>query len=220
MTKYLILVEGIADIIFLRDYLISLDTNLQIKTEKIKKEFILISDSREIKINVIDGYTNIQLNKKMIQTHIDDDFKILVIQDADNPDKKNGGVQNRMEYLDEQKDTLLIQFETFLFPNHEDNGDLETLLLQIKKEEKYNPSQGCYQSYIECTKKIDSQYSNELEEDKSQVFNYFRTYYGMENSKEQNRKYESDYWDFESEALSALKDFFEKNLFMDASDIG
>ncbi len=87
--------------------------------------------------------------------------------------------------------------------------------MQIKKEEKYNPSQGCYQAYIECTKNIHSQWSNELEEDKSLVFNYFRIYYGMKNSKEENRKYEATYWDFESEALNALREFVQNNIIKD-----
>lgn len=209
IIRILILVEGIADIIFLRDYLIFLDNNLSTVTEKIKKELILKSNTKEIKLKAIDGYTNIPLNKKMIMTHIDEGFKVLVIQDADNPDKENGGVQNRMQYLNEQKSDLL--FETFLFPNHTNNGDLETLLLRIKKDEKYNPSHECYQTYIECTEKINSQCSAELKEDKSLVFNYFRTYYGMENSKEQNRKFEVTYWGFSSEALNPLKTFFDNN---------
>jgi hypothetical protein len=220
--KYLIVVEGKADAIFLKDYLMHLDKSLSITTNFDKKNkiaIILKSEYAEIKILVAGGYTVIKEEKflKSLNEYIDSNYKILIIQDADNPSKDNGGVQNRIKYLELDSS---IEFKAFFFPNNKDDGDLETLLLRIKKNDQYNTSNGCYQYYIDCTKKINPEWSAELEEDKSLVFNYFRTYYGMENSKEENRKYEADYWDFESDKLNPLKDFFEKNLFMDASDIG
>jgi hypothetical protein len=210
--KYLIVVEGKTDIIFLKDYLIHLNNSLYVTKnldKKNKQEIILKSEDIEIKILVAGGYTVIKEDKflQSLRTYKDDEYIILLVQDADNPNKENGGVKNRIKYLDNSS----IDFNTFLFPNNEDDGDLETLLLRIKKNEKYDISHGCYQSYINCTKEINPQWSAELEEDKSLVFNYFRTYYGMENSKEENRRYEVNYWDFESEALNPLKIFFETN---------
>jgi hypothetical protein len=219
LREYLVLVEGVADLIFFRDYFIFLDSNLKLITKKIKKELTLESQEKKICIRAIGGYTEVQNEISTIKYSKDKGEMVFVIQDADNPQKENGGIHNRNRYLNKIKEENDIQFETFLFPNHQDDGDLETLLLQIKKEEKYNPSQGCYQAYIECTKNIHSQWSNELEEDKSLVFNYFRIYYGMKNSKEENRKYEADFWDFKSEALSALKGFFDKNEIIKSSTL-
>jgi len=215
MSKYLIVVEGKADIVFLRDYLMFLYSNLNIIknfTKKNRKEIVFKSDSIEIKILVAGGYTKIKENKILtsIKEHIDYEYKILIIQDADNPDKDNGGVQNRMEYLDKIKD---IKFETFLFPNHKDDGDLETLLLRIIDRLKYDSFLSCYKNYVTCIKEITQKdFITELLEDKNRVFSYFSAYYGMENSKEENREYIEDYWDLKSNALKALEKFIKNNI--------
>jgi len=213
MQKYLIIVEGKADIIFLRDYLIALYLDLKIIknfTKKNKREIVLKSDKIEIKILIAGGYTVIKDDKflKSMETYIDDEYKILVIQDADDPTKDDGGIENRMKYLDK----IDVEFETFLFPNHKDDGDLETLLLRIINKSKYDSFLSCYSNYISCiednTQKV---FINELLEDKYKVFSYFSTYYGMENSKEENREYIEEYWDFNSNNLKPLKDFFKEN---------
>jgi len=215
MQKYLIIVEGKADIVFLKYYLMSLYSDLKITKEfskKNKKEIILTSNSIEIKILIAGGYTAIKEKKilKSIEEHIDFEYKVLIIQDADNPTKENGGVKARMEYLNK----IDIEFKTFLFPNHKDDGDLETLFLQIKKDEKYDKFFECYNQYINCIKtNTELDFINELLEDKNRVFSYFSAYYGMERAKEENREYIHVYWDFDNNALIPLKDFFEINIF-------
>lgn len=214
MQKYLIVVEGKADVSFLKDYLIHLDNNLNIKKEFNNKDKTIVigKENIEIKILVGGGYTAILEQKilTILKMHQDDGYNILVIQDADNPNKNHGGVENRIKYLND----LSVEFETFLFPNHQDDGDLETLLLTIVKNEKYENFFACYKEYVNCIKKATAiNCIEELLEDKHKVFSYFCAYSGMENSKEENRKYEADYWDFKSDKLNPLKDFFEKNLF-------
>jgi hypothetical protein len=138
----------------------------------------------------------------------------VIIQDADNhnKDKKSGGVINRMKYLNKVKSDKKIDFDTFLFPNNKDDGDLETLLLRIANE-PYNISDKCYENYIKCCEQIsEKSFANELREDKSKVFNYFRTYYGMKSAKEENRRYESKYWDFNNNELSQLKNILENKV--------
>jgi len=214
MQKYLIIVEGKADIIFLRDYLIALYLDLKIIknfTKKNKREIVLKSDKIEIKILIAGGYTAIKDDKflKSMETYIDDEYKILVIQDADDPTKDDGGIENRMKYLDK----IDVEFETFLFPNHQDNGDLETLLLGIIDKSKYVNFLNCYTKYISCIKDMTQKdFINELLDNKNRVFSYFTSYYGMENSKEENREYTKEYWDFNSDYLKRLKEFLEKNI--------
>ncbi|MDQ7083791.1 MAG: hypothetical protein Q9M36_02185 [Sulfurovum sp.] len=211
MERYLIIVEGKADIIFIKDYLIFLDSSLELKEDNRKKQQYLsiASSSKIIKIFYSGGYTKIKPSKTRIEklqmdNGIKETYKILVIQDADDPTKDDGGVVNRIEYLN----NINIEFQTFLFPNDEDDGDLETLLIKIVKHENYDKSFICYENYVNCVKKIsEEKFANELLEDKNRVFNYFRTYYGMEDSKEENRKYILDYWDFKSDALKPLKKF-------------
>lgn len=220
IKKYLILVEGIADMIFFRDYLIFLDSNLEVQTEKIKKELILKSQDKNITLRMIGGYTEISNNKTIIQNYNKENTikqgstMVLVIQDTDNLDKDNGGILNRMSYLNNLKETLSLEFETFLFPNHKDDGDLETLLLQIVKDEKFNSANSCYSGFVKCLKNISTDVANELAKDKNKIFNYFRAYYGISSAKEVNRVYEQEYWNFDSDSLTTLKDFFDKKVFI------
>jgi len=139
-------------------------------------------------------------------------YKILVIQDADNStkDPNNGGVELRLRFLNLIKKDLKINFETFLFPDNENDGDLETLLLKIVNKEQFNKSYDCYNKYSDCVKEISQkEFGDELLEEKNVVFNYFRTYNGMENAKEENRKYSDEYWRFTSKKLDTLKTFFD-----------
>lgn len=221
MLKYLIIVEGKTDIIFLKDYLMFLDTTLEI-TKKLdrnnKKEIVLKSKSTEIKILIAGGYTAIKeekLSTKILE-YIDSEYKILVIQDADCETKADGGVQNRMKYLDEVQKDRNIKFETFLFPNNKDDGDLEILLLQIKNTTQYDNFFECYDKYIKCIiESTNKNFISELRENKNKVFNYFSTYYGMENSKEENRVYDEKYWDLNNKTLDPLKTFMTSQIISD-----
>ena len=66
------------------------------------------------------------------------------------------------------------------------------MLLEIINEEKYNPTFECYEQYVACTKEIKTNFSEELLENKMRIFNYFRTYFGMEKAKEENRTFKPE----------------------------
>lgn len=210
----LILTEGIADIIFLRDYLTFLNPQLEIVEPSRKEKGKVIklkADNQIITIRFTDGYTNIQNQKSTIEQFEDKMNKILVIQDADDNSKNHGGYKNRIEYLNSIKDAENIKFETFLFPNNNDDGDLETLLLRIVEPQKFNSININYKNYAQLEGKLGYGYEKELLEDKSIVFNYLRTQYGMSNSSERNRVYCQTSWQFGSNNLEKLKTFFVKN---------
>jgi len=212
MIKYMIFVEGKADATFIRDYLCFLYPDFEIIKDN-QKEKELKNLRNSIKIVVAGGYTAIQKNLNTKFEEIQDfKYKILVIQDADNSikDPNNGGIELRLRYLNLIKNDLKINFEIFLFPDNENDGDLETLLLKIVNKEQFNKSYDCYKKYSDCVKEISQkEFGDELLEDKNVVFNYFRTYNGMENAKEENRKYSDEYWRFTSKKLNPLKTFFE-----------
>jgi hypothetical protein len=217
MLKYLIAVEGKADITFLRDYLtfLSKDFNIEQGKKNSNKEIIIKDKYNEIKILVTGGYTSIQENKIItkFKEYIDFGYKILIIQDADNPNKNHGGVKNRIDYLTKIKEKLEIEFETFLFPNNKDDGDLETLLLKIaSKNENYNKFNECNIRYRDNIHNIAPNFSHELTEGKYQVFHYFRTFYGNNRAKEENREYIEKYWDLNNVYLKPLELFLKKHI--------
>ncbi len=208
MQKYLILVEGKADAPFVRDYLKFLDKNLSVEKND-PKEKVLKNTESHIKIDAIGGYTNVKNRLKKLQRAVDQNYKILVVLDADNLDKdeKNGGVILRTEYLEKIKQELKIDFEIFLFPNNEDDGNLEMLLLDIANQEKYKPFFECYDGYAICTKKIKIDPSKNLLENKMRIFNYLSVYYGAEQAKEQERIFESEYWELSIDKIEPFKIF-------------
>lgn len=217
MKKYLIIVEGKADVVFLRDYLKLLDNNFILKNKKkeIKSENLIESENIKIKIFVAGSYNGIERLKNKIMPLIDlkVGYKLLVIQDADNPKKRDGGVDSRLEYLNKIKEKLDVEFEIFLFPNNKDDGDLETLLLQISCEKiNYKNFLRCNINYKKEIKEIALEFSDELDEDKYKIFHYFRTFYGSSKAKEENRVYEKEYWDFSHDALNPLRKFIKKEM--------
>ncbi|TAH22687.1 MAG: hypothetical protein EAZ08_00175 [Cytophagales bacterium] len=246
MNKFLIVVEGHADVAFLKSYLsYLLDNNkdfVKIKTlsksqqkkkqqkegkeknkDEDKKKIMVperVFDTPIIDIFPLDGCT------KLFEYHQDiidikneaidkeQNFHLLMIQDADNPKKHHGGVAARLEYLKavkkqiEEKESITFDFETFLFPNHKDDGDLETLLMSIINQEEYNKFFACYQSYCCCIKPYANPSSiDSLLENKSKIFSYVQTHRGQEFANEGKRDYKDGLWNLDSEYLEPLKKF-------------
>jgi len=215
MNRYMIFVEGKADACFLRDYLKFLYSNLEItKDNKTEKE--LKNNESIVRIIVTAGCDKIRENFRVKFEEINDyNYKILVIQDADDmrKNKNTGGVTLRTLFLENLKKELNVNFDFFLFPNNEDDGDLETLLLKIVNNEYFTKTKDCYFQWIECAKEHSpSENIEELKLPKNIVYNYFRTFHGMKKANEENRDYSDEYWRFSSKSLEPLKKFLEKNI--------
>ena len=104
-----------------------------------------------------------------------------------------------------------IDFEIFLFPNHNIDGNLETLLLSIVQEHKYDPFSLHYNNYIEFTNGLNiGRYGHELQDNKMRIFNYCQVYTGMEKAREENRDYDILHWDLSNISLEPLQLFFKK----------
>ncbi len=224
--KYLIIVEGIADAIFVYDCIKYLFEN-KIDIKEIKKQpkrrnqqiedvfrksnnLLLVAENPPISILISGGCSNVQ----NIGIEIFEQFsKTLIIQDADNvgKDRVSGGYKNRVNYLKELQQEKEVTFSIFLFPNNQDDGDLETLLMKIMSKEKLELFDHCYQSYCECIKKY-SNYVNEFKETKSYIYNYISVHLGNDAARDGCRNYLSDLWDFESDELKPLFDFFRKEI--------
>lgn len=214
MKKILLIVEGESDSVFLRDFIrFHFKSEILQEKENDKREIEMKCDDTIIKINSSGGYTTISSGKLDTRIKIDYDqgYLIVVIQDADNPSKNHGGVSNRMRYLEDVKSRLGINFEIFLFPNHNDDGDLEVLLLNMANEKKFNVYHQNYHNYTESIKAFsDETHGMELMQDKYRVFNYFQVYHGMEKAKEKNRQYYTEYWDLSNPSAKALLNFISK----------
>lgn len=123
--EILIFVEGPSDKVFLEVYLYFLE-DLPIKNFKVKD---------------VKGKDN--LSKRLLEIEKYD--KTLIVFDADNYKS------NKKEILTAVSKTkqTISEEQIFLFPNNQDDGDLETLLLKIAKHDEFLK---CFEGYLECIK--------------------------------------------------------------------
>ncbi|WRD16076.1 hypothetical protein E5K62_01990 [Helicobacter pylori] len=124
--EILIFVEGPSDKVFLEVYLYFLE-DLPIKNFKVKD---------------VKGKDN--LSKRLLEIEKYD--KTLIIFDADKDYESNK--KEILKVVLKTKQTISEE-QIFLFPNNQDDGDLETLLLEITKHDEFLK---CFEGYLECIK--------------------------------------------------------------------
>ncbi len=79
--------------------------------------------------------------------------QVCVIFDADikkENQESDAGFDNKLKHIREkfkEKETDFPKEQIFLFPNNQDDGDLETLLLEIAKHDDFLK---CFEGYLEC----------------------------------------------------------------------
>ncbi|GAA8813866.1 hypothetical protein DUHN40_05760 [Helicobacter pylori] len=122
--EILIFVEGSSDKVFLEVYLYFLG------------DFLI----KNFKVQKVDGKDN--LSKRLLEIEKYD--KTLIVFDADKDYESNK--KEILEIVSETKQTISEE-QIFLFPNNQDNGDLETLLLKIAKHDKLIK---CFEKYLKC----------------------------------------------------------------------
>jgi len=132
----------------------------------------------------------------------DDDGVNIVIFDSDYP-ANGGGYTARLLELNQLKQQEGIEFEQFLFPNNQDDGDLETFL-----ENVINPNNSnifnCWSNYENCVSQLTNphtQGSYTLPAKKSKIYTYLETLLpdsaeGKKRAKDPYRKYDNkDHWE-------------------------
>lgn len=184
--KYLILVEGKADKKFIEDYI----------------EYNYKNINENIKIEINNGNSFNETKIINIKKYIDDNYKLIVIFDADNDINKS--IDNIKTNL---KNYHLDDKDIFLFPNNKDSGSLEDLLINIAvRKEIIN----CFDNYIECIKLLEN---INVPIDKSKIYAYLDSIKGYDKNriKEEERDYTNkEIWDISNDFLNPLKEFFNQ----------
>ncbi|GAA8810119.1 hypothetical protein HpRN110_03950 [Helicobacter pylori] len=83
--------------------------------------------------------------------------QVCIIFDADKKESQesDAGFDNKLEHIREKFKEKRIDFpreQIFLFPNNQDDGDLETLLLKIANHKEFI---NCFEGYLDCIKKTE-----------------------------------------------------------------
>ncbi|EMH46228.1 DUF3226 domain-containing protein [Helicobacter pylori] len=203
--EILIFVEGPSDKVFLEVYLYFLE-DLPIKNFKVKD---------------VKGKDN--LSKRLLEIEKYD--KTLIIFDADikkESQESDAGFDNKLKHIREkfkEKGTDFPKEQIFLFPNNQDDGDLETLLLKIAKHDEFLK---CFEGYLECIKS--KEYYKPIKNIRKNMLYAYLEALGLENLTKTNidvfdskgkikEKHKEEYEnlkeaiDFNSKSLIPLKNF-------------
>ncbi|GHS19857.1 hypothetical protein VN1288_10810 [Helicobacter pylori] len=156
--------------------------------------------------------------------------QVCIIFDADKKESQeiDAGFDNKLKHICKELKEKGIDFpreQIFLFPNNQDDGDLEDLLLGIAKHKEFI---NCFESYLDCIKKKEH-YKPIKNIRKNMLYAYLEAL-GLENlytkknifdiegkvKNECKEKYEKlkEVIDFDSKSLVPLKNFlgqFAKN---------
>lgn len=201
-----IFVEGIADIKFLKDY-ISQQYNVQLE----KDDIIETKGWTNIKSEGKDG----EVIRNQMTRNTDFGGINLLIFDADN------NFELRLQELEEYKQIMKLEFEIFLWPNHSDSGDLETVLENI-----INPNNSsifdCWADYEICLQTISIEGRSKpltIPARKTKIYGYLEALLGESYSQkkkinEGNRNYtQNEFWNLKSDYLDPLKSFLNNYFF-------
>ncbi|GAA9175471.1 hypothetical protein Taiwan43_05460 [Helicobacter pylori] len=125
--EILIFVEGPSDRFFLEVYLLYL---------YFQEKFPI----KNFKVQNVDGKDN--LSKRLLEIEKYD--KTLIIFDTDKDHESN---KKEILKIVSKTKQIISEEQIFLFPNNQDDGDLETLLLKIAKHDKLIK---CFEKYLKC----------------------------------------------------------------------
>lgn len=100
------------------------------------------------------GYTNLMdadntSNISIMQANTDAGGKNIVVFDADSS-KNNGGFAKRREELLQKRDELGLDFDLFLWPDNQHDGDVEVLMETTARKDLYPEFFDCFGKYEQC----------------------------------------------------------------------
>ena len=197
--RFLIVVEGIADETFIRQYLYHLFG------QKVPDNFILRTNGKD------NLKSSVAINRMRSMT--DQGGINLVIFDADN------NFETRRASILEWKKQNGLEFELFLLPNNQDKGELEDLLENIINPNN-RPILDCWEKYEKelVTIHIEGRTPPPLTTPakKTKIYGYleallFESESDKKKIKEREREYHNAlHWNLDAEYLSPLKEVLEK----------
>ena len=196
--RFLIVVEGIADETFIRQYLYHLFG------QKVPENFILKTNGKD------NLKSSVAINRMRSMT--DQGGINLVIFDADDD------CETRRASILEWKEQNGLEFELFLLPNNQDKGELEDLLENIINPNN-RPIMECWENYEKelVTLDIPGRTPPPLTTPakKTKIYGYLEALLGPSESekkkiKEREREYHNALlWNLNAEYLLPLKEFLK-----------
>jgi hypothetical protein len=184
----------------------------------------------DFKFYFLDGVDNLFNEKKSniqtIQKAQAEDIDVIVIVDADKKEDDKG-FQKRKEEIEEGMKNHNISFPYFIYPNNQDDGIVENLIVSTAIHASNKRFFVCYSKYEICLQKVkddNGERKYNVPDLKGKVYAYAEAQTIYDNEKKQRipliKKSEKndwsfnnkEFWDLDVEALNPLKDFLRNNL--------
>jgi len=198
MAKPVLVVEGKADIKFLMDC---------------AQTAFGVELSREDFIDVGTDWRGLENNRTQFERRANEGRALLMILDADwdTPNHEQGGFAKRNAAIGHWLQQNGVAAKVFIWPNHNDNGTLETMLQHITLPAHAAIFQ-CFEQYEQCLRASDDEYVTPNE--KAKIYSYVEAL-GVkgDNKGEAKRNYQDvSLWDLNSAYLNPLKQFLAPHL--------
>lgn len=136
--------------------------------------------------------------------------KNLLIFDADTIENGGGFISRKTELL-RKKVELDIEFELFLWPNNQDDGDFESLLMQMINK-KHRCLLNCFEKFENCIRSNDPENRKyDTPGRKAAVYTYISMMKKTQSQEAELKKGiwmfdQKDYWDLDAEYAKPMKD--------------
>jgi len=175
----------------------------------------LFPDLSDNDFDIVDvgGKDKLRLYENQMRDNTLHGDKNLVIFDCDSA-STGGGIENRKAGFEKMKKELGVEFDYFLFPNNQDEGTFEDMLLNIVNS-KHSGIMDCFSKYESCVGgQNESMGGNvyEMPNVKAKIYAYITSFKRSRSASERIKKGDWDfsnneYWDLDSAFLAPLKSF-------------
>lgn len=167
----------------------------------------------DYKVEGFGGKDKLAMNKPYLELNSDGDIN-LVIFDADT-EQNGGGFEKRKSEIEKIKTDNSMNFELFLWPNNSDDGDFESLLIEMTNLDHYGILE-CFDNFEKCVGGHDPEEKlYDRPGRKAKIYTYIEL---MKKSKKEQESFRKGYWLFDkadlwnmnAPAASALKKFLDQ----------
>ena len=177
--------------------------------------------TKEVDFICIGGIGNLfnETNKNQIYQTQAIGEQVLILIDADTIAKGHGFVKRKAE-MDNDIQTLKLSVPYFIYPNNNDDGDIETLMESAARRDLHQVFFDCFEDYEKCVSGVKDESGQPLYNTPN-LKGKLHTYMNAQKlSNKLRRKLgtgnwlfdDTNYWDLNAVSLQPLKDFLAINL--------
>ncbi len=177
--------------------------------------------AKDIEFICINGIGNLFNPANVIEMSkaLDEGHQVLILIDADTVAKGYGFARRKAD-MDRDMQALKFSFPYFVYPNNQDDGEVETLMASAARRDLHPIFFDCFEDYEKCVSGAKDDLGQPLY-NTPDLKGKLHTYMSAQKLSNKLRRRlgsgdwlfsDSRYWDLNSGALQPLKDFLAANL--------